>query len=326
MVRIGAIQGRVPFRTGIPALIAAALIGLAACAGSASTGGSAGDGNGKDGGRITSGPAAAPTGGPASVADTVAEAPRDAAGGVATQVGPLDALIVRTGSLSLEVTELDATLLKARARIIGLGGYVSDSERTNQGEQSTALITYRIPSARWDEALDALHGLASKVVAEQTKAVEVTGQVLDLGARIDNLRATEKALQAIMAQATKISDILDVQNQLTNVRGEIEQLSTQKAHLSDQAALATLAVTYSLPVVAVTQVTQGWNLGTEIDRAVALLVQLGQGLVVAGVWLAIVGLPILLGLVLIAALALFAARRLGIGRPNTRAELPARSA
>jgi len=323
MVRIGAFQGRIALRTALPVLMAAALIGAVACAGSASTSGSGGgDSSGKDADRIISGPAAVPAGAPA--ADTVAESGAAAGGG--TQVRPFDALIVRTGSLSLEVTELDATLLKARARIVGLGGYVSDSERTNQGEQSTALITYRIPSARWDEALDALHGLASKVVAEQTKAVEVTGQVLDLGARIDNLRATEKALQVIMTQATRISDILDVQSQLTSVQGEIEQLSTQQAHLADQAALGTLAVTYSLPVVAVAQATQGWNLGTEIDRAVALLVQLGQGLVVAGVWLAIVGLPILVGLVLIAALALLMARRLGMGRTRARGELPAPAA
>ena len=52
----------------------------------------------------------------------------------------------------------------------------------------------------------------------QVQTQAVTGQVVDLGARITNLRATEAALQAIMIQATKIPDVLEVQGKLTEVR------------------------------------------------------------------------------------------------------------
>lgn len=256
----------------------------------------------------TAAPAAAPSN--ASVADTSGGAATTGGDGRAAPDVPNGPLIIRTGSLSLEVKDLDGVLLQSRGRIVGLGGYVSDSERSNAGESSTALMTYRIPAVRWDEALDALKGFATRVVSENTKAVDVTGQVLDLGARIDNLRATERALQAIMAQATKINDILDVQNQLTTVRGEIEQLSTQQAHLNDQAAMGTLAVTYTLPIIAVTQATAGWSLGAEVDRALAQLVQLGQGLAVVGVWLAVVGLPVFLGIALVVGLAVLVVRRI----------------
>jgi hypothetical protein len=298
-------------RTLLFGLAICAAIALAACGSSASL--SAVGGN--------AAPVAAPTAAPtAAAAKDANETAGDGSGtstpgGIAAvdpQHGPL---IIRTGSVQLEVKDLDATLLQARARIVGLGGYVSDSERTNAGDKAAALITYRIPAARWDEALDALHGLATKVLGEQTKANDVTGQVFDLGARIDNLRATERALQAIMAQATKISDILDVQNQLTTVRGQIEQLSTQQAHLNDQAALGTLAVAYSLPVVAVAQVSSDWSLAAEFDKAAAQLVQVGQGLAVLLVWLGVVGLPVLIGLVVVAWLALQVARRLGLTRP-----------
>jgi len=47
-----------------------------------------------------------------------------------------------------------------------------------------------------------------------------------------------------MARATKISDVLDVQEQLTGTRGEIEKLAGDKAHLQDQASYGSLAVTY----------------------------------------------------------------------------------
>jgi hypothetical protein len=223
-------------------------------------------------------------------------------------------LVVKTGTLDLEVKDFDASLARARTAIIGLGGYISGSQMAFDGDRPYASITYRIPAARWDDALAALKGLATKVVGEQTQAVEVTSTVIDLDARIDNLRSTEQALQAIMAKATKIPDILEVQSQLSNVRGQIEQLVAERDHLKDQAAYGTMTVGWTIPLVAVTQAQQGWDAAKIVDEAVAQLVQLGQGLFSIAIWFAIVGLPLLIvGLVLLG-IALVVARRLGFGR------------
>jgi hypothetical protein len=322
-----------PRRAAFLVLVVATLAVAAACGNSASLqgGGDGTAGRPAGGGNApASAPTAAPTAAPYVAASAAPAAPGTGVGGGTTESGgqaPLtdEQLIVRTGSLALEVANIDTSVLSARAKIIGLGGYVSDSQQTNTSdEDGMALITYRIPASRWDDALDALRGLASKVLNEDTQAVEVTGQVVDLDARLSNLRSTELALQSIMAKATKISDILDVQNQLTSVQGEIEQLTAQKNHLSDQAALGTLAVTYSLPPAPpVVKASEGFNLSAEVDRALAQLVRIGQSLLTIGVWFAIVWAPLLLGVLLIVALAIFVARRLGYGRPGGATGTPA---
>lgn len=225
-----------------------------------------------------------------------------------------DALIVRTGSVAIEVADFDAAVAKARTAVTGLGGYISGSQMATDGDQPYASITYRIPSDRWDDALAALKALGSKVLNEQTQAVEVTTAVIDLDARIENLRATERSLQAIMAQATRIPDILEVQGQLTNVRGEIERLTAESTHLRDQASYGTLTVGWSMPVVAVTEVQGSWDPAAIVDEALAQLVQLGQGVFTAGIWLAIVGLPLLLVGLMMFGVVVFVARRLGLAR------------
>ena len=267
-------------------------------------------------------------GGKATTPETVAPLPSAASEG-AVQGFADDAKIVKTGTLTLEVPKLDDALAAARAAIAGLGGYVSGTDEANDGDRTRATIVYRVPAARWDDALQRLRGLASKVVSEQTNAVEVTGQVLDLDARISNLRATESALQGIMARAVKISDVLDVQQQLTAVQGEIEQLSTQKAHLEDQAALGTLTVSYGVPVPAVTTAREGWDAGAEIDRAVASLVALLQGAASFGIWFAIVALPVLVVLALVLGAAWLLVRRIvrrgspsGLLPPSPPADAP----
>jgi uncharacterized protein DUF4349 len=231
-------------------------------------------------------------------------------------VSPADLLVIKTGNLALQVKAVDAALAEAGTRIAALGGYVSGSERTGDGQSAVASVTYRIPAARWDDALTALRGLALKVLGEQTHTDEVTGQVLDLGARISNLQATERALQAIMAKAVKISDVLEVQTQLTEVRGQIEQLQTQKQHLQEQAAYGTLSVTFGLETVAVVEAQKGFDPATEADRATASLVQVGQALATAGIWFGIFWLPILLVLGLIGLVAFLLFRRYRRNHPG----------
>jgi hypothetical protein len=232
-----------------------------------------------------------------------------------------EAKIVRTGSLSLQVKELDKAIAAGRDQILAMGGYVGASRETNDGDRSVATITYRIPSDRWEEGLAGLRGLGT-VLDEQTNAIEVTGQLIDLGARIDNLRASETALQAISRQATKISDVLEVQNRLSDVRGQIEQLEAQGTHLGDQASFGTLDVTYGLEVAAVAEASKGWNPNAEVDRASATLIDFVQSLTSAGIWFGIVWLPILLSLGLVALAANFIIRRSGLLR-RPAAEPPA---
>ena len=221
-------------------------------------------------------------------------------------------LLVRTGTMEVEIGSIDDALAAARTAITGLGGFISNSAQSAaDAERPYATITYRVPAAKWDEALRAIHGLGGTVKAERTEAVEVTGTVKDLGARITNLRASESALVAIMLKAVKIEDVLAVQAQLTSVRGEIEQLSTEKARLERLAAYGTLSVTFSKPVAAVTEASQQWNPGAQVDEALAALVSLGQAIAGGAIWLAIVGIPLL---ALAAAIGLgvyFVARRTG---------------
>ena len=176
----------------------------------------------------------------------------------------------------------------------GLGGYVSGSDAYDQGESRWASVTYRVPVAHFGEAVDALRGEADRVVREATQSIEVTGQVMDLDARIANLRASEAALVEIMDRAGRIEDVLAVQMRLEEVRGQIEQLEAQRAHLADQAALSTLAVSWYTPVAAVAAAQEGWDLGSEVDAALAQTVDALQGLVGLGIWFAVVVLPLVI--------------------------------
>jgi hypothetical protein len=224
-----------------------------------------------------------------------------------------DALIVRTGFVELEVSDLAAVLLAARADIAELGGYVAGSDVYDQGEQRWASVIYRVPVERFEDAIDALRDRADRVVRESTQSQEVTAQVVDLDARIDNLRASERALVAIMDRAGRIDDVLAVQVRLEDVRRQVEQLTAQRDELAGRAALATITASWMTPVTAVVVAQEGWDLATEVDAALAQTVAALQGLASVLVWAAVVGLPLLGIPLLIALVAVLLIRRRASG-------------
>ena len=286
------------------AALLAVLVLVVGCGGSAAgPGGVTTTGESVDGGNPVPGATAAPA---PEAAD------RDGTAGSVVDATRPELLIIKTGSLELQVEAVDAAVSAAEAKITALGGYVAGSEQIGEGEQVSATITYRIPADQWGAALKALRELAIKVVVERTGTEDVTGQVVDLRARIANLQATERALQGIMTQATKIADVLAVQAELTQVRGQIEEATAQKQHLEQQAAYSTLSVRFGLqPEAAITVAQDKFDPGAEVDRATANLVEILQGLATAGIWFGIVWLPILLVLGLIGLVVVVVVRRRG---------------
>lgn len=227
-----------------------------------------------------------------------------------TSITRPDLLVIKTGTLSLQVAAIDKALGDAGGIVSSLGGYTAGSDRTGDPEEPHASVTFRIPAASWEVAFDRLRGLAQEVLAEHSSTEDVTAKVVDLGARITNLQATERALQAIMDRAAVIKDVLAVQTELTEVRGQIEELSAQKAHLEEQAAYSTLEVIFSIEPPNPVNVEQaGFDPGGEVDRASAALVGIGQDLAVVGIWFGIVWLPILVVLGILGGIVWLVARR-----------------
>lgn len=238
------------------------------------------------------------------------------AGGQSQLIASVDAAqIVKTGQLSLEVSDLDGALGRAQATVAGLGGYVDQSNRSGTGTDAAASITYRVPADKWDDALSALRKIGARVLSEQTGTSDVTSQVIDLNARITNLKTTEAALQSIMARATAIADVIAVESQLSDTQGQIEELTAERDHVTSQAAMSTLTVTFQLPATTVTaQAAQDWTLGSQIDQAGAALVRIGQGLATVAVWVLVVVLPLAFGALALFGIFWVTRRVLGRGR------------
>lgn len=215
---------------------------------------------------------------------------------------PIEQRIVKTGEITVEVPNVGEAIGRVRAMAASVNGYVGGSQAGTLEESAT--ITLRIPADRFEDVIAQLHELDGEVQAEATREQDVTSQVVDLQARIDNLRASEASYRELAARAQRVEDVLAVQSRLDEVRGQIEQLTAQLAQVEGQAALSTLTVTLVPRAEPVQTTAEEWDPGAELQQAVASLVGVGQGLLNGLIWFGIVWLPILLVLALLVLIVL----------------------
>jgi hypothetical protein len=157
------------------------------------------------------------------------------------QTGPL---LVRTARLMVTSAEFESARSRVE-RIVGdAGGFlgqivVSGSAR----EQRSLAATVRVPTAQFDKAMAALRALGT-VTSEAQDGEDVTQQSVDLDARLTNARASEARLKTILEQRTgRLSDVLDVEREISRVRGEIERMEAERKNLDRRIAYASIEVT-----------------------------------------------------------------------------------
>ena len=258
--------------------------------------------------------ASAPTAAPASAMEVAPAAPPQAANGGATALdqgnnAPANAqapgaqqdvqrLVIKTADLALQVDSARNAEASLRTLVGQLGGYVVKVETSGTDESMTSHVIFRVPAERFDQALSGVQGLAKKVLSRTVGGDDVTEEFVDLEARLKNLEATRDRLQSFLDKAENVDDALKVNQSLSDLQGQIEQLKGRKQFLERSAALSTISVTLSpLPTIAPIVEDEGWQPLGVARNALRGLVSFGQGLatlvIVVLVW-APVWLPILL--------------------------------
>jgi Domain of unknown function (DUF4349) len=196
---------------------------------------------------------------PAASTDAVRSAAAPANSGAAastvaetTAAQSLDRMVIRTAQLTVEVANMEQALAQARQIASRGGGIVSASnthiEKVNDQDRMVADLTLQVRSDAADAAMSDLRALG-KVTTEASGSQDVTEEYVDLGSNLRNLQASESAILKLMDKATQIQDVLQLQRELTNVRGQIERIQGRKTYLERRSDMATITLSLRLPPV-----------------------------------------------------------------------------
>ena len=164
---------------------------------------------------------------------------------VAPNAPPIEAgasrKIIRTSSLEIIVAHPAETAEKITALAEKLGGYI-ETASSGGPNATTANLTVRVPADRFEEARSGIRNLGLRVESERVDAQDVTRQYVDQDASLRNLRAEEAQYLTILKQASTVKDMLAVSEQLSEVRGQIEQQEAEFHALSRQLETVSIAI------------------------------------------------------------------------------------
>lgn len=171
----------------------------------------------------------------------------------ATDLAP--SMIIRTGRAAIEVDSLEPAVALVRDLAARLGGHIANtSMQTGSGQLRSATLELKIPSARFDDALDGLRSIG-KLESVDVQAQDVGEEFVDIEARVGNSRRLEQRLITILATRTgKLQDVLEVEQALARVREEIERHEGRLRYLRARVTLSTMTVYVHEPVPVVGRV------------------------------------------------------------------------
>ncbi len=227
----------------------AVLLVLAGCSGGANSVGGGGNG-GSDGGAALEDSATSGSGGGSADAAQKAEAGGGTSaggGGSNAQVTatPDGRIMIRTGTVRLEVEEYETARRNLTRAVERRGGYVSDSTERNEQygneTRTTGRVVLRVPKENFSGLVDAAKS-EGEVLEATTQTKDVTDRVVDLRARLENLRAERDRLRTLYQEANDTETVLKVGERLSNVQGEIERTEAKLQNLEDRVAYSTLTV------------------------------------------------------------------------------------
>ncbi len=211
--------------------------------------------------------------------------------------------IIRNADLQLEANAPEETQQKISAIAESKGGFVIESTQSSSNVKTTTrdtvTMTLRVPSAKFDEALNEIRQTASRVIVETVKGQDVTEEFIDIEARLKTQKALEEQFLEIMKRSNSVEDALNVQTEIARVRGEIEKVEGRKRFLENQASLSTIKIKLQSPA-AFSANSPGFfyqlkeSIGNGIDAALSFILGLVTVVIALLPFLLLIVLPIYL--------------------------------
>lgn len=176
------------------------------------------------------------------------------------------------GNLSLEVQNVSVALEQTRALVIQYGGSITSSDSGNSFNRY-ANISALIPRDSFYELIGAVKNIATKVTNENINSNDVTEQFVDIEARLNVMKETEKRFITLLSETANVEEVMSVERELMRLRGEIDSLEGRMKYLSKTTdnSVLNIYMTEEVPIIG-----SGWSFFDSLDNSVRAMVSFSK--------------------------------------------------
>lgn len=160
---------------------------------------------------------------------------------------PLDQKIIKNGNLRFETAEMNKTAAKIYAALKTVNGYIQLDSETKGYNEITRNIVIRVPNQNFEKLVNEVMQGVSYFDEKQITSEDVTEEFIDLEARLKSKKELEARYIDLLRKATKVSDIIEIEQQINVIREEIESKQGQLNYMKSRVSMSTLNITFYKP-------------------------------------------------------------------------------
>lgn len=175
--------------------------------------------------------------------------------------------IIREGHLRFETDNLETTFEKLSQTIQKFGATVENDTQGKDYNSVSRSLVLRVPSQYFDAFVAAVSQGVGNFDRKEISARDVTEEFIDTEARLKNKKILEARYQELLKKAAKVSEMLEIEEQLSEVRQEIESNENRLKYLQSRISMSPLTVEFYKIVANQTGVTVSY--GSKMKNALA---------------------------------------------------------
>lgn len=161
-----------------------------------------------------------------------------------TEPTKIERKLIRNARIGFQSDDLEKTSERLMKLTKQFEGYISNDESNNNYGQSRHNLTVRIPAENFDAFLKGVGEGVDEFDYKNISTNDVTAEFLDTEARIKTKKELEIRYLAILNKANSVKDMLEIERELNNVRGEIELAQGRLKYLKNQVGYSTFYIEY----------------------------------------------------------------------------------
>ena len=184
-----------------------------------------------------------------------------------TQQEKTERKLLKEGTLSWETSDIGKTHQQILDAIKKYNAYASNDEQISDDYKTTNSMEIRVPASQFDIFINDISKDVHKFDVKKISVLDVTEEFIDVTARIKTKKELEQHYYDLLKRTKNVSEILEVEQQLNNVRNDIESAEGRLKYLNDRVSLGTITISFyevkSTPIGFFGEIgksfSQGWN-------------------------------------------------------------------
>jgi hypothetical protein len=159
----------------------------------------------------------------------------------------IDTKIIKTAYITIEVKDVTGSVDSLKTLVTTKGGYLSSSSVSEgNNKRLSGTVVLRIPQAEFDNTLAGVKAIGT-VKSVSTQGEDVTEEYVDIQAQKTSYQNQLAQYNEIMKKAIKVSDVIEIQQQIDRVQTELNRLEGRLKYLNSRIDMSTITVTLQEP-------------------------------------------------------------------------------